>query len=378
MNLELNILPIIKKEFKQIRRDKRTLGIILLMPSFLLIMVGYALNFDVKHIPIVFYDDDKSQTSYQFIEFFNHTEYFNIEKLIDSPHVIDELLESGKILAAIVIPKDFSKKILSGREVAVQILIDGSNANTASNALGYINAAVQNYSNKILLESLVKQGKQSALPINVKPRLWYNPEMRSSYFLIPGLFGMILMLVGVVSTSLSIVREKEQGTIEQIIVSPLTSVEVILGKTIPFLIISIIASTIVLIMSALLFNIRVEGSMLLFYLATILFLLGAIGQGLLISTIAETQAVAFIISVISSLLPTFLLSGFIFPIKNMPILLQIITHIVPAKYYLVAVRSVMVKGVGIETFWEQLAFLLLFCIVILGISIFRMRRDIQR
>lgn len=378
MNISLNIMPIIKKEFKQIRRDKRTLGIMLLMPSFLLIMVGYALNFDVKHIPIAFYDEDKTQTSYSFIESFNHSEYFDIQKLGDNQEEIDALLEGGKILVAIVIPKDFSKNILSGYEAVVQVLVDGSNANTASNAVGYINAAVQNYSNKILLESLTQQGKKLAFPIDVKPRLWYNPEMLSSKFLIPGLFGMILMLVGVVSTSLSIVREKEQGTIEQIIVSPLTSVEVILGKTVPYLFISIIASTIVLIMSGLLFDVGVEGSLFWFYISTILFLIGALGQGLLISTIAETQAVAFILSVISSLLPTLLLSGFIFPIKNMPILLQIITNIVPAKYYLVALRSVMVKGVGVEAFWEQLVFLLIFCVVILSISIIRMRKDIER
>lgn len=377
MHSKLNILPIVKKEFKQIRRDPRALAILLLMPAFLLVMVGYALNFDVKHISLAIYDEDKSQSSKDFIESFIHTEYFNINYHLDSPSEIDNLLEDGHALAAIVIGRDFSKQIQSGKETVVQVLIDGANANTASTALGYINIAIQSYSNKILLNALDKQGKSFPIPISAQPRLWYNPELKSSKFLIPGLFGMILMLVAVVSTTLSIVREKEQGTMEQIIVSPLKSMDIILGKTIPYLLISLIATTIVLIMSALLFGVRVEGSIFLFYVSTFLFLLGALGQGLLISTFANTQSVAYIVLILSSLLPTFILSGFIFPIKNMPIWLQAITHIIPAKYYLICVRSVMLKGVGVTAFWEQLVFLLIFCTVIVGLSIVRMRKDLE-
>ncbi len=378
MSLSFNILPIVQKEFRQIRRDVRGLLLLLLMPAFLLIMVGYALNFDVKHISLGICNEDKSQASTRFIESFKHSEYFNISKYIDNRRDIDELLEEGKILAAIIIPNDFSDKIYSGREGVVQIIIDGANANTAATALGHIKSAVQNYSTKILTHELTKQGIIFTIPVNPQARLWYNPELKSSRFLIPGLFGMILMLVAVVSTSLSIVREKEQGTMEQIMVSPLKSHEIIIGKTIPYLLISLIATTFVLIMSAVMFDVKIEGSIFLFYLATILFLLGALGQGLLISTFAKTQSVAFIVSVLSSLLPTFLLSGFIFPVKNMPWLLQVITHIIPAKYYLVAVRSVMVKGVEITAFWEQLVFLLIFCSLILGISTARMHKDISR
>jgi ABC-2 type transport system permease protein len=374
---KLNISPIVKKEFRQIRRDPRALAILLLMPAFLLVMVGYALNFDVKNISLAIYDEDISATSHDFIESFNHSEYFNIKYHLENSDEIDHLLEDGHALAAIVIPRDFSKLIQSGKETVIQVLVDGSNANTASTALGYINIAIQSYSNKILLSALNRQGKSFTIPINAQARLWYNPELKSSRFLIPGLFGMILMLVAVVSTTLSIVREKEQGTMEQIIVSPLRSIEIILGKTIPYLLVSLIATTIVLIFSALLFGVKIQGNIILFYLSTFLFLLGALGQGLLISTFAETQSVAYIISILSSLLPTFLLSGFIFPVKNMPLALQIVTHIIPAKYYLVAVRSVMLKGVGIPAFWEQLVFLVVFCTVIIGVSVIRMRRDLE-
>ncbi|RCK73620.1 MAG: ABC-2 type transporter [Ignavibacteriae bacterium] len=375
---KFNIIPIVKKELKQIGRDKRTLAIMLLAPAFLLVMVGYALNFDVKHIKILFYDEDKTQESSNFIKYFSHTEYFIVYKQIDNITDADKYLEKGEVLVLISINRDFSKNLLSGKEAVVQVIIDGSNANTASNALGYINAAIQSYSTKILSQTILKQGVNFRIPIEIRNRFWYNPDLKSSRYLIPGLFGMILMIVGVVSTSMSLVREKEQGTIEQIIVSPLKSYEIIIGKSLPYLAISLVASTLVLIMSAILFNITIQGSILLFYLATMLFLMGALGQGLLISSIAKTQAIAFLISVLSSLLPTFLLSGFIFPIKNMPIWLQIITHIVPAKYYLVALRCVMIKGTGIEAFWEQLVFLFLFCILTLGISIFMTRKELEK
>ena len=378
MKYTFNILPIIIKEFRQVWRDKRTLAVLCLMPSFLLIMVGYALNFDVKHIPLGFYYEDKSQTTNSFIEMFKSSEYFNVISEINNYREIDLLLDEDKILAVIVIPSDFSRNIHLGRNVNIQLIIDGSNANKAVNALNHIRAAIQNFSMKIMTEILTKQGVKISLPINPKPRLWYNPELKSSRYLIPGLFGMILMLVAVVSTSLSIVREKEQGSMEQIIVSPLEPYEIIIGKTIPYLIISLIATTFVVIMSVIIFNVQIEGNIFLFYLTTTLFLLGALGQGLLISTIANTQAIAFMVSILSSLLPTFLLSGFIFPIKNMPEWLQAITYIVPAKYYLFAVRSIMVKGLGISAFSEQLIYLSIFCIAILGISIIRMYRETAR
>lgn len=376
MAFDFTITPILKKEIKQISRDVRVLWIMLIAPTFLLIMVGYALNFDVKHIKIIFYDADKSQESLNLIRFFSHSEYFEIYKIIDSPNEADKFLESGEALVYISIDKNFSRNLFSGREVSIQVIIDGANANTASNALGYINAALQSYSVKLLAQVIYKQGKKFSPPIELRSRLWYNPDLKSSRYLIPGLFGMILMLVGVVSTSMSVVREKEQGTIEQIRVSPVRSYELLLGKILPYLFISLMASTMVLIMSAFLFDVTIQGSLFLFYFATILFLLGALGQGLLISSIATTQSIAFLISVLSSLLPTFLLSGFIFPIKNMPVWLQVITHLVPAKYYLIAVRSVMVKGVGLEAFWEQLIFLLLFSCATIGISIMRVRKEI--
>lgn len=378
MVVRFNIKPIVKKELKQIFRDKRTLGIMLLAPAFLLVMVGYALNFDVKNVRLLIYNEDRSQESINFIKHFSSTEYFIIYKEIDHLEEADKILERGEALAVIAVSRDFSRNLMSGKEATVQIIIDGANANTASNALGYINAAIQSYSVKILTQTLSKQGKRFNIPIELRSRFWYNPDLKSSKYLIPGLFGMILMIVGVVSTSMSIVREKEQGTIEQIIVSPLKSYEIIIGKSLPYLAISLIASTLVLVMSAILFDVKVQGNIFLFYFATILFLIGALGQGILISSIAHTQAVAFLVSVLSSLLPTFLLSGFIFPIKNMPVWLQVVTHIVPAKYYLIAVRSVMIKGVGILAFWEQLLFLSLFCMATLGISILKVRKELEK
>ncbi|MBI2618956.1 MAG: ABC transporter permease [Ignavibacteriales bacterium] len=376
--IHLNIGPIIRKEFRQIRRDRRALGILIFLPAFMLVMVGYALNFDVKHLAVAVYDEDKSSTSRDFVAGMVQSEYFDLRYAVKSKQEIDPLLENGDATVAFVIPNDFSRLLLSGKEARVQVLIDGSNSNTASIAQGYVALAVQDYSNKILVQWLEKRGKHLELPITIEPKLWYNPDLKSAKYLIPGLFGLILMIVTVISTSLSIVREKEQGTMEQLKTSPLWSNEIILGKTIPYLLISIIAATIIMIFGWLLFDVSIKGSIPLLYGAIILFLIGGLGQGMLISNIAQTQQVAFIMSVFSSLLPSFLLSGFVFPISSMPWVLQAISNVIPAKFFLVVVRSIILKGVGLPAFWEQFIYLFLFALITIGISTIRLQRELSR
>lgn len=376
--IHLNILPIFKKEFRQIRRDKRALGILVFLPAFMLVMVGYALNFDVKHLSVAVVDEDRSSTSRGFIEHITQSEYLDLNVVLDSRKDIDPLLESGEIAIAFVLTRDFSDQVLAGKEAVVQVLIDGSNSNTGSIALGYVNLAVRDYSGKLLLEWLEKRGRSIEMPVQLEPQLWYNPELKSAKYLVPGLFGLILMIVTVVSTSLSIVREKEMGTMEQLKTSPLWSNEIILGKTIPYLLISIIAATIIMFFGWLLFDVVITGSIPLLYLAIVIFLLGGLGQGILISSVANTQQVAFLMSVFSSLLPSFLLSGFIFPINSMPVALQIISNVIPVKFFLVIVRGIILKGVGIAPLWEQFLYLALFAVVTIGISSVRLQRELSR
>ncbi len=368
------IRPVVRKEFLQIRRDPRSLIILLVFPAVLVLFIGYALNFDVKHISLVVFDQDGTAQSREFLRSFANTEYFDYNYSVQSYKEIDHLLNDGEALIAIVIPVDFSHHLLAGDDTPVQIIVDGSNSNTATTAIGYVTAIVQTYSSNFAAQVLAREGRELFLPIDFRPKVWYNPELSSAKFLVPGLIGFILMISGVISTSLSVVREKERGTMEQIIVSPLGTTEVILGKTIAYLIISLLASVFILLAGFVFFDISIRGSILWLYAGILIFLIGALGQGLLISTVAETQQVAFMISVFSSLLPAFLLSGFVFPIRSMPLVLQIISNVTPTRFFLSLVRSVILKGAGVSAFWDQLLYLFLFSAATITISSRRLLR----
>ncbi len=368
------IRPIIIKEFRQIWRDPRSLIVLLVFPGLLVLFIGYALNFDVRHIPFAVFDQDKTAQSREFIRGFSNTEYFDFRYSVESYSEIDVLLDEGKANIAIVIPTDFSKNLISNQDATVQVLVDGANSNTATTAISYVNAIVQTYSSKLASRVLARSGREVYLPIDLRPKVWYNPELLTAKFLVPGLIGFLLMLSAVISTSLSVVREKERGTMEQLMVSPLHTIEVTLGKTFAYLIIALFASALVLAVGFVFFDISVRGSIVLLYTGILIFLLGALGQGLLISTVAQTQQVAFMISVFSSLLPAFLLSGFVFPIQSMPVVLQVISNIVPVKFFLVVVRSVILKGAGFLAIWDQLLYMALFAVVTITISSFRLLR----
>lgn len=371
------VRPIFVKEFRQIARDRRTLGVLLVIPAFMLVMFGYALNFDVKHLGLAVCDLDRSRASREFVRGFLHSEYFNLKADLSDPRQIDDLMGRERVRVAIVIPPDFSNRLHSGRQVDVQVIVDGANASAASTAVGYAVAEIQDYSGRILATTWARSGSSGTLsPIDYRPRIWYNPDLRSARFLVPGLIGFILMITAVISTAMSVVREKEQGTMEQIIVSPIRPVELILGKTLPYVVISLAAAALILLASYLLFDVVVKGSYLLLFVVTLIFLAAGLGLGLLISTIADSQQVAFQMATLVTLLPTFLLSGFVFPIRNMPVPVQVITHIVPARYYLVALRGIILKGVGLSAFYDQVLYLAAFACLTLGVSSARMRRQL--
>lgn len=366
--------PVIVKEFRQIRRDPTSLGMLLGLPAVLIVMVGYALNFDVKHIPLIIFDQNNSPESRAFLDQFKHTEYFDHRFEVLSYDEVEEHFLHGRATVALVVPPDFGRRILRGEEAKVQILLDGSDANSAAQAVGYAARMTADYSTNLAVETFGRAGRALYLPIDFRPRVWYNPDLKSSKFLVPGLIGFILVLTAVVSTSMAVVREKERGTMEQIMVSPLRPAHVILGKTVPYFFISLIATTVILILGYLLFDIEVKGSLLVLYAAITVIILGALGQGLLISTVTDSQQVAFMISVFTSLLPSFLLSGFVFPVSSMPVPLQIISNVAVAKFFLVVVRGVMLKGVGFEAVWLQFVYMALFATVTLGISTIRMQK----
>ncbi|MCP4634828.1 MAG: ABC transporter permease [candidate division Zixibacteria bacterium] len=369
------ITPVVKKEFRQIVRDKRTLGVLLFIPAFMLIMFGYALTFDIRHIPLAVYDEDRNADSRDFINNFVNTEYFDLKFYIESTKEIDALMGDEQIRAAIVIPSGFANNIKTGNEAVVQIIVDGANSNSATTTIGYMGAFTQAYSQKILLQAFKKTGlKKTTIPIDFRPRIWFNPELKSAKFLIPGLIGFILMVTAVISTALSVVREKEKGTMEQLTVAPIKPYELIIGKMIPYIIISLVATIVILITGNILFDVVVRGSYALLFFVTLVFLTGCLGLGLLISTVAKTQQVAFMIATMATMLPTFILSGFVFPIRNMPLIIQGITWLVPARYYLVSLRCIILKGTGLSSFWDQMVYLTIFSVITVGISSFRMRK----
>jgi ABC-2 type transport system permease protein len=364
--------PMIIKEFRQIGRDPTSLGMLLVLPSALIVLVGYALNFDVRHLPLAILDYDRSPESRAYLERYKHTESFEHRFDVASYAEVEELFLNGSARIAVVVPAGFGNDLLAGRDVALQIIVDGSDANSAGQAVGVASRLTVDYSTRISLEASGREGRP--LPVDFRPRVWYNPDLETSKFLIPGLIGFIMVLTGVVSTSLTVVREKERGTMEQLMVSPLRPIHIIIGKTVPYLAISLVAATAILIIGFLLFGVEVRGSIAVLYLGILGITLGALGQGLLISTVTESQQVAFMLSVFSSLLPSFLLSGFVFPISNMPVVLQVLSNVAVNKFFLVVVRGVMLKGVGLDVLWPQFLYMAAFATLTLAVSIRRMHK----
>ncbi|MCX6133804.1 MAG: ABC transporter permease [Ignavibacteriales bacterium] len=370
------LLPIIKKEFRHIRRDKRVLAVLTLVPAGLLLLNGYALNFDVNHIRMVVVNLDKGSISREFVNSFVTSGYFDYVQDLATSEEATHMLDDGHARMVLVVPAGFSDRMHANESASVQILVDGMDANSATTIVGFSQAVVLQYSQRIVLNNLAKIGRGNYIPIQYEGRIWYNPELKSSKFLVPGLIAFILAITAVIATSLSIVREKERNTIEQINVSPVHSLHFIMGKLIPYALISLVAAALVLIAAYALFGVVIKGSVFLLFGATVLFVIAALSIGLLVSTISDSQQVAFQIAALVSMLPTIILSGFVFPIRSMPWWLQVLSNVTPAKFYLVILRSILLKGAGIAAFWEQLVYLAVFATVLLTISTVRFKRTI--
>ena len=363
------------KELRQILRDKRTLLILLFIPAFFLLLYGYALNFDIRNVSLVVKDQDRSTKSRELVSAFVNSGYFNLVGYVDSDREIDRLIDEGRVRTVLTIPSGLAGRLAQKQSVVVQVIIDGDNANTASVVMGYARALIGEYSAAQMAPVAVSLPGASIPTIAVEPRVWYNPQLRSTLFLVPGLIAYIAMITAVVSTALSVVREKERGTMEQVRMAPLSPLPYIIGKTLPYLAISFVSALMIIFSAMLLFELPMRGSWWLLCSAIGLFLVGAQAQGLLISTIAQTQQVAFQVALLSSLLPTMILSGFIFPIPSMPGVVQAITHIVPARYFIVALRSIVLKGADITAFWQDMVALVIFATVALGLAAIRLRRE---
>jgi ABC-2 type transport system permease protein len=365
-----------RKELRQIRRDPLSLLMLLGLPAFMLVLYGFALNFDVRHVALAVQDRDHTARSRDLVASFVRSTYFDLAATPEPGADLESLTARGVARAVLVIPPGYGEAVEAGRTADVQLLLDGADANTATTVLGYAGALVAETNAEALRVSLLAAGGGEAVTgISYRPRVWYNPELSSTRFLVPGLMGVLLMLTAVMATALSIVREKERGTSEQLRVAPLRTGELILGKTLPYLAISFLAAAVILVAARALFGVDVKGSYLALAAATLLYLVGALGLGILISTLADSQSVAFQGSLLVSLLPAVLLSGFIFQIRAMPELLQAITYAIPARYYLVILRGVIIKGSGLGPYLDEVLGLSLFAAATLGLATLRLARE---
>jgi ABC-2 type transport system permease protein len=383
MNAIWKTLAVARKEMRQIGRDRRTLLILLFVPVFFLLVYGYALNFDIRNVRIAVQDNDRSAVSRDVISSFVNSGYFDLYDEVTNDQEISRVLDRNEARAVLVIPARFGSDVAAGHSTSVQFIVNGDNANTATTVVGYARGLLSATSARYEVQARIRSptclaqacGEGVGPLVTVEPRVFYNPELRSTLFLVPGLIAYIAMLTAVVSTALSIVREKEVGTMEQVRMSPIGPVPYILGKTVPYFVVSLISAMSIVVAAMVLFDMPMRGSWVVLLGVVSLFLVGALGFGLLISSIADTQQVAFQLALLTSFLPTLMLSGFIFPISSMPEFLQLVTRIVPARYFLVALRGIVLKGVGPQVFWSELVALSIFAVVILGLASLRLRRQ---
>ena len=364
------ILTIADKEWIQIRRDARSLILSIILPVLLILLFGYALTVDVKNVQLAIFDNDKSAFSRKYIEKFAHTDYLSIRKYVNSYDEIDKLINLNEIVIAIVIPHDFAKRFKAGKSSEIQALIDGSDSTTATVSLGYIKAITYNFNREIQENELKQIGISKLMPpIDVRTRIWYNSELKSKNFIIPGLAILILAIISALITSLTISKEWERGTMETLITTPVRKFEVIFGKLIPYLIIGIFDVITSLSIGYFVFNVPFVGSFFEMCLISMLFLIGTSGLGMLISSATRSQVLSVQFAMVITFLPTFLLSGFIFPIRNMPVVVQGVTYLIPARYMMVVVKGIALKGIGYQMLWVQIVFLLIFSFIIFLLSI---------
>jgi len=373
------LIQFIKKEIIQFRRDPKMFAVVLILPVIQLVLLGYAANFDLNTIHTGVLNRDKSESSRNFVELFEKSGYFAIDYHVSSYDEINDLLDKGKILTAIVIPNEYEKKLNTNKTADVQIIFDGSDGNKAAIAAGYMQNIIAGYSQNLLIEKAERTGRKTTLTGTITPevRVWYNPNLTTRTYMLPGIVGLIILIVTTSLTSLAIVKEREIGTLEQLIVTPIKPYQMILGKFIPFIIIGFVSATVVLSFMRFWFGIEVQGSVFFLYVCTFVYMLSTLGLGLLVSTISKTQQQAMMTSAFGVMLPMLFFSGFIFPVENMPAIVQYITYLIPLKYFITMIRGIVLKGNGIIDLWQDLVTLFGIGVAILVLSSLRFNKKLE-
>ncbi len=371
------LLSIIRKEFIQIFRDPRTLALILVMPIIQMFLLGYAATTDVKNISIAVWDQSRTPESRALLDAFRSADYFKISYEVLSEEEIQALIESGNVRAALIIPPDYERRLLEGN-AQVSMILDGSDATVGSTALSTANLIGQSYSIKVLTEQASRQGRAATVkpPLEVRTRVWYNPDLVSAYFMIPGMIGMILYFIMALLTASSIVREREHGTIEQLIVTPIRSWELVTGKVLPYVVLGFFDAAEVLLVGHFWFKVPIRSDLGLVVGTSGLLLLSSLGIGLFASTVANTQQEAFL-TVLFTMLPSIFLSGFFFPLEAMPKVLQFISYFIPLRYFLIIIRALTLKGVGLTAIQNEVIALAIFGLAIMSAAALRFRKRLD-
>ena len=355
----------VKKEFYHIFRDSRSLFILFGMPVVQILLFGFAITNEINNVDIAILDHSKDANTQEIINKISASKYFSINQLISNEKEIEAVFKKGKVKAVLTFEKDFSKNLIKENKATVQIIADATDPNTANTISNYVNAILQNY------QQGLNKNTQISFQIVSQTRMVYNPELKSVFMFVPGVMTVILMLVSAMMTSISITREKELGTMEILLVSPLKPIQVIVGKVVPYIFLSVINATVIILLGLFVFNMPVQGSMFLLGLESVLFIITALALGILISTISATQQTAMMISLMGLMLPVILLSGFIFPISSMPMPLQIISNIIPAKWFIIIIKGIMLKGVGLQYLWKE-------TLILFGMTLFFIALSVKK
>ena len=364
------------KEFIQMRRDRLTLGMMIGLPIIQLILFGFAINTEVKHLPTIVFDQSFSQDSRDLLNSLEGSQYFNIDYVAKNFDEVNNAVDAGKVKVGVIIPPDFSDSLKHGRTASVQIIVDASDSMAASSAIGAAQLVGQTKSQQILLQQLRGySGHEMELPYDIRIRPWYNQDFVSAFYMVPGIMGTVLTMTLVMFTSMAIVRERERGTLEQLIVTPMKTWELLIGKIIPYIFVGYVQATVALLVGIFVFDLPVRGSLALLYSLTSLFIIASLAMGVLISVLAKTQMQAMQMSFFI-ILPSILISGFMFPREAMPAFFSALGYLLPLTFYLQIMRGIILEGIGIGMLWGQVFALTAFIAIVMTFSIKKFNKKI--
>lgn len=371
------VLAVARKEAIHIRRDPRSLAVAIAIPVLMLLLFGYALTLDVDNVPLIVWDQSQTVQSRELVSRFTGSRYFSLRAYANDYHDVQYAIDAGDALVALVVPRDFAQDINAGRVAEIQVIADGSDANTAMLALGYADAAARTYSQGLTIEHVRRAGLPPPRdPVDLRSRMWFNPDMESRNYIVPGLIAVIMMVITALLTSLTVAREWERGTMEQLISTPVNGPELVTGKLIPYFVIGMLDVAIAVFMGQVLFHVPLRGSVLLLFGVSAVFLVGVLSLGLLISIVTRTQVLASQLAMMVTYVPSFLLSGFVYSIGNMPKPIQAVTYALPARYFVSLLRGIYLKGVGLEVLGTQAALLLVFAIAMFVLATATFRKKV--